>query len=204
MAAESNGDWEKIFDGKSLAGWTATDGKPPGKGWKVEDGKLILDGAGGNLISEKGYSSFELEWEWKISAGGNNGIKYWVTAVDGKSWLGIEYQMIDDKRHPDGLRGGSHTTASIYDIKEVAKDKPLKPPGEWNSSRVIVSRICLWRLLLSATWPAKRANPIAGIASANLRVLGLMPHPENQVDPLIDGEDGLPLFESLAAALAAA
>jgi len=48
------------------------------------------------------------------------------------------------------------------------------------------------------------ARSIAGIASANLRVLGLMPHPENQVDPLIDGEDGLPLFESLAAALAAA
>ena len=28
-----------------------------------------------------------------------------------------------------------------------------------------------------------------------------MPHPENQVDPLIDGTDGLPLFESLAATL---
>ena len=42
------------------------------------------------------------------------------------------------------------------------------------------------------------ARNIAGILSPNLRVLGLMPHPENQVDPLIDGTDGLPLFESLA------
>lgn len=48
------------------------------------------------------------------------------------------------------------------------------------------------------------ARGIAGILSPNLRVLGLMPHPENQVDPLIDGTDGLPLFESLAGALAAA
>src|SRR4051812_17836553 len=48
------------------------------------------------------------------------------------------------------------------------------------------------------------ARGIAGILSPNLRVLGLMPHPENQVDPLIDGTDGLPLFESLAANLAAA
>ncbi len=48
------------------------------------------------------------------------------------------------------------------------------------------------------------ARSIAGILSPNLRVLGLMPHPENQVDPLIDGTDGLPLFESLAGALAAA
>lgn len=48
------------------------------------------------------------------------------------------------------------------------------------------------------------ARNIAGILSPNLRVLGLMPHPENQVDPMIDGTDGLPLFESLAATLAAA
>ncbi len=48
------------------------------------------------------------------------------------------------------------------------------------------------------------ARNIAGILSPNLRVLGLMPHPENQVDPLIDGTDGLPLFEGLAEALAAA
>lgn len=45
---------------------------------------------------------------------------------------------------------------------------------------------------------------IAGIYSPNLRILGLMPHPENQVDPLIDGTDGLPLFESLAASFATA
>ncbi len=45
---------------------------------------------------------------------------------------------------------------------------------------------------------------IAGICSANRRVLGLMPHPENQVDPLIDGTDGLPLFESIAATFATA
>ena len=48
------------------------------------------------------------------------------------------------------------------------------------------------------------ARSIAGILSPNLRVLGLMPHPENQVDPLIDGTDGLPLFEGLAEAFAAA
>jgi len=48
------------------------------------------------------------------------------------------------------------------------------------------------------------ARNIAGIYSPNLRILGLMPHPENQVDPLIDGTDGLPLFESLAASFATA
>jgi phosphoribosylformylglycinamidine synthase len=30
--------------------------------------------------------------------------------------------------------------------------------------------------------------------------MGLMPHPENLVDPLMGGTDGKPLFDSLAAA----
>ena len=47
------------------------------------------------------------------------------------------------------------------------------------------------------------ARAIAGITSENLRVLGLMPHPEDLVDPLLGGEDGKPLFDSLANALAA-
>jgi phosphoribosylformylglycinamidine synthase len=44
------------------------------------------------------------------------------------------------------------------------------------------------------------AREIAGIFSANHRVMGLMPHPENLVDPLLGGTDGKPLFDSLAAA----
>jgi len=46
-------------------------------------------------------------------------------------------------------------------------------------------------------------NNIAGIYSPNLRVLGLMPHPEDLVDPLMGGTDGKPLFDGIAAALAA-
>jgi phosphoribosylformylglycinamidine synthase I len=50
-----------------------------------------------------------------------------------------------------------------------------------------------------------QANPngseanIAGVFSERLNVLGLMPHPENLIDPLVGGTDGLRLFESLAA-----
>lgn len=47
------------------------------------------------------------------------------------------------------------------------------------------------------------ARNIAGVFSPNHRVLGLMPHPEDLVDPLLGGTDGAPLFEGLAAALAA-
>ena len=44
------------------------------------------------------------------------------------------------------------------------------------------------------------ARNIAGIYSENFRTLGLMPHPEDLVDPLMGGTDGKPLFDALAAA----
>jgi phosphoribosylformylglycinamidine synthase len=43
------------------------------------------------------------------------------------------------------------------------------------------------------------ARSIAGILSENRRVLGLMPHPEDLVDPLLGGADGKPMFDALAA-----
>ena len=46
------------------------------------------------------------------------------------------------------------------------------------------------------------AEDIAGILSANRRVLGLMPHPERAVEPLLGSADGLGVFHSLARCLA--
>ena len=57
-----------------------------------------------------------------------------------------------------------------------------------------------------ATGAANRngsARNIAGIYAPNLRVLGLMPHPEDLVDPLMGGTGGKPLFDSLASAFVA-
>ncbi len=132
--------WTSLFDGKSFTGWTAQDDKPAETaGWQIQpEGVLYFPGKGGILLSQKEFSSFELEWEWKLEAKGNNGVKYWVTKIGGKEWLGIEYQMIDDAGHPDGLKGGSHNTGSIYDIFDSSKDKKLSPIGEWNHSRVVV------------------------------------------------------------------
>ena len=47
-------------------------------------------------------------------------------------------------------------------------------------------------------------NAIAGIISEKRNVLGLMPHPENHVDPVVGPTDGRRLFESLISTLEAA
>ncbi len=50
------------------------------------------------------------------------------------------------------------------------------------------------------TNPNGAINDIAGIVNASGNVIGMMPHPENMIEPLHGKVDCLPLFESLAAA----
>lgn len=128
-------EWIALFDGKSLAGWKSAKGGEPGKGWKVEDGCIHREAAGGDLLSEKEYEDFELEFEWKISAKGNSGVKYRVRKSPG-GWLGPEYQVLDDAGHPNG-KVADTTAASLYEVVPAAKDKALNPVGEWNKSRII-------------------------------------------------------------------
>lgn len=136
-ASSSAGEWIELFDGRTFQGWTGPDGAAPGAGWSIADGELRLDGKGGNLFSEREFSDFELEWEWKLEEGGNNGVKYWVTKVGGKEWLGVEYQMLDDEKHPDGKNGAKRRTASFYDIQPPSAETKVADSGEWNRSRVV-------------------------------------------------------------------
>ena len=52
-----------------------------------------------------------------------------------------------------------------------------------------------------ASNPNGSARNIAGIFNRAKTVLGLMPHPENAVDPLLGSADGNPLFDGLVEAL---
>ena len=122
----------------TLSDFTDANGGKPGAGWVAEEGGVIHRAAKqGDLISVKDYTNFELEWDWKVAVGANSGLKYWVNKAPKGGWLGIEYQLIDDERHPDAHHGDNRSTACFYDIKAVAADKPAKPAGEWNTSKVI-------------------------------------------------------------------
>ena len=148
LAAESNrltdsekaAGWKLLLDGKTTQGWRGYK-KPafPEKGWKVEDGILKKIGGerGGDIITDEKFDDFELTWEWRIGAKGNNGLKYLVTE-DRSSAPGHEYQMIDDKGNPDAANGAKRLTASFYDVLPPSSDSLPKPAGEWNLSRIVV------------------------------------------------------------------
>lgn len=150
----NKGDWISLFDGKTFNGWRGIgiDGVPKGH-WEIEDGTIhkiasgniptMPDGQplkGGDLMTDKTFKNFELSFEWKISEGGNSGVKYnvseEVSIKNGSSHaLGYEYQVLDDAKHSDNLNP-THRAASLYDMIE-AKGKILKPVGEFNSARIV-------------------------------------------------------------------
>ena len=135
----SAGEAKPLFNGKDLTGWTSGDGKPVTAGWVVEEGGVLHRASkGGDIYTALEYGDYELSWEWKISPGGNSGLKYRMTKYPDKGWLGCEYQLLDDVNHPDGKIGPQRQTASLYDILPPAADKTLKPVGGWNTSKVVV------------------------------------------------------------------
>lgn len=58
------------------------------------------------------------------------------------------------------------------------------------------------RIAFTYTTPINgAAKDIAGVLSANRRVLGMMPHPERAADALVGGTDGAAMFRALAGGL---
>jgi hypothetical protein len=134
--AEKAAGWKLLFNGKDLEGWrNFKKEKAPQKGWVVENGwlKHVQNAGGGDIITTEQFDNFDLEWDWIIPPGANNGIKYFITESRSEA-IGHEYQMIDEKL----VKNPKDSTASFYDVLPPRADKPLKPPGQANHSRVLV------------------------------------------------------------------
>jgi len=138
-AAEKAAGWQLLFDGQTLDAWRGYRREAlPDAGWEIKDGtvRTVAKVKGAELITRKKFNDFELAWEWRVAPGGNNGVKYFVTEERPQS-PGHEYQMIDDSGYP-GKLSANHHTADFYDVLPAAADKPTRPAGEWNSSRIVV------------------------------------------------------------------
>jgi hypothetical protein len=131
--------WRLLWDGKSSSGWhSATGGKFPAQGWRMENGELVVAGnQGGDIVTDELFGAFELQLEFKLTPGANSGIMYYVNDV-GRSPATLEYQLLDDERHPDAHKGvdGNRTLASLYD---------LKPRSTLLTSVGIAPKIGLWQ-----------------------------------------------------------
>ncbi|HVE60784.1 MAG TPA: DUF1080 domain-containing protein, partial [Chitinophagaceae bacterium] len=140
-----------LWDGKTTNGWRgAYKNKFPERGWEIKDGVLSVlpsGGAeatnGGDIVTTGEYGAFVLQFDFKLTDSANSGVKYFVTEKDTTtgSAIGLEYQLLDDEKHPDAKLGaaGNRTLASLYDLIPSNKEpRARRPIGEWNRGMLIV------------------------------------------------------------------
>ena len=143
--------WRLLWNGQDSSGWHSARGPQfPAHDWAIKDGELRVNpsggregGEGGDIVTNEKFSNFELLVDFKIFPGTNSGIKYFVDPDLNKgpgSAIGLEYQILDDLRHPDAKLGknGDRTMASLYDLIPASKNKKVNPIGSWNTARIVV------------------------------------------------------------------
>jgi Domain of Unknown Function (DUF1080) len=134
----SDTGWTPLFDGKTTAGWRGYRSKTMPAGWQVIEGALTRVDSAGDIVTNDKYGNFELKLEWNVGEGGNSGIFYRVDEDSDYPWrTGLEMQVLDDARHPDG--GSPLTSAgSLYAIYPAPRGI-VRPAGEWNAVRILVN-----------------------------------------------------------------
>ena len=130
---------EGIPQGWVVRHWADVRNPPPeGASWHVEQG--ILRGStprGTWLLSEKEYSDFRLELEWKLPERGNSGVALRAPMYGDPAFDGMELQMVDPRYFPaDEPPKPSELSGALY--RAVAPRVQVYKPGEWNTYDITV------------------------------------------------------------------
>lgn len=143
--------WKLLWDGSTSEGWRSARGPEfPSKGWQMKNGLLTVEkadgaeaGNGGDIITTRKYRNFVLSVDFQITRGANSGVKYFVNPdindTPEGSAIGCEFQILDDKVHPDAKLGvkGNRKLGSLYDLIPAPDSKPFRP-GFFNTAVVVV------------------------------------------------------------------
>ncbi len=142
--------WVLLFNGENLDGWRVYNSTEQSTDWRVVDGCIQAKGGensdlSGYIVTEKEYENFILDWDWKLTFGGNSGMLYHVFEnpyFKVPYVTGPEYQLIDnegwnERYAPSKLEEwqklGVDYAMHLPDMEGVT----VNPVGEWNTSRIV-------------------------------------------------------------------
>jgi len=142
---EKKDGWTLLFDGKTMNGWHLFNRGIIPSAWSVDSGRLICnphakDVKHGDLVTDKVFQDFDLQFDWKISKAGNSGL--FINVLErpdlGTTFsTGEEYQLLDDRNVPSEYLGNlSHKAASIFGVVPNTSNSVPKS-SEWNHSRIL-------------------------------------------------------------------
>ena len=135
---EEKEGWKLLFDGSSTSGFRGFKLDTVPSYWAATNGSLVKNKPTRDIITRDKYKNFELQVDWKLAPGGNAGIFYRGTEeYDAIYWSAPEYQLLDDKKHPDGK---SRLTAAASDYALYPSPAGhVHPGGQWNHTRLVVN-----------------------------------------------------------------
>src|ERR1035438_4795448 len=83
--AEKSDGWKLLFNGNDMSGWDDPRQKnPAGDAWTLDDGCLNAHAnprITEDLFTQNTFGDFELVFDWRISPGGNSGVKYRIQEI---------------------------------------------------------------------------------------------------------------------------
>lgn len=122
--------WVSLFDGKSFAGWKASENKDS---WKIIDGELVCHGPRSHLFYDgdlKPFKDFEFKAEVMTTPGSNSGI-YFHTRFQPEGWPKYGYEVQVNNTHTDPKK-----TGGLYGVSDVF-EAPAKD-GKWFEMHITV------------------------------------------------------------------
>lgn len=108
----------QLFDGKDLKGWTFHQ-LDRASVWKVENGILVRDGTGSDIITKGKFEDFKLHLEFNCGPTSNSGVY-----LRGRYEVQIETDSVSEPP--------SHHTGGVYGFLAPHPELP-REPGKWRT-----------------------------------------------------------------------
>jgi len=124
--------FSSLFNGKDTSGWIGST-----KGYPVIDGVMVCQKkGGGNLYTRWRFADFHYSFDFKLTAGANNGLGIRVPPRGNPAHACMELQILDNSAPKWARLKPYQYHGSIYGLVP-AKRGALKPVGQWNHQEVI-------------------------------------------------------------------
>jgi hypothetical protein len=129
--ARRSDDWIPLFDGKTLAGWRASENPST---FSVANGEIVVHGPRAHLfydgpVMNHAFKDFELKADVMTKPGSNSGI-FIRTTYQETDWPSKGYEVQVNNSHTDWRRTGS--LYAVQDVREAGKD------DQWFTMHIIV------------------------------------------------------------------
>ncbi|MCB1062963.1 MAG: DUF1080 domain-containing protein [Verrucomicrobiae bacterium] len=134
MLRGDDAGFESLFNGKDLTGWTGAN-----ENYEIVDGAIRCKaGKGGTLHTEAEYGDFVARLEFKVPAGGNNGLAIRYPGNGDPAYTGMcELQILDNTAEKYAKLDTRQYHGSAYGMVAAHRGY-LRPVGEWNYQEVTV------------------------------------------------------------------